>query len=135
MASSASIDTKKRKSGKRCVVMNCNKTNLDGVSLHQFPKNVKLREKWCKFVSSKRKNWTPGSGHICNDHCKEDYHGFLQKDIGLSSELILKKDAIPTIQPTVVVDCQDDQEAVHDRSIKRRKIAVTKTNAHRVSLK
>ena len=32
------VKQRKRKPGKRCVVMFCNKTNADGVSLHQFRK-------------------------------------------------------------------------------------------------
>ena len=34
------IKQRKRKQGKRCVVMFCNKTNADGVSLHQFPQTL-----------------------------------------------------------------------------------------------
>ena len=34
------LKQRKRKPGKRCVVMFCNKTNADGVSLHQFPQTL-----------------------------------------------------------------------------------------------
>ena len=34
------LKQRKRKAGKRCVVMFCNKTNADGVSLHQFPQTL-----------------------------------------------------------------------------------------------
>ena len=34
------VKQRKRKPGKRCVVMFCNKTNADGVSLHQFPQTL-----------------------------------------------------------------------------------------------
>ena len=34
------IKRRKRKPGKRCVVMFCNKKNADGVSLHQFPETL-----------------------------------------------------------------------------------------------
>ena len=34
------VKQRKRKQGKRCVVMFCNKTNVDGVSLHQFPQTL-----------------------------------------------------------------------------------------------
>ena len=43
-------EKKKRVPGKRCVVMFCNKTNADGVSLHQFPKDRNLSRKWTSFV-------------------------------------------------------------------------------------
>ena len=34
------VKQRKRKPGKRCVVMFCNKTNADGVSLHQLPQTL-----------------------------------------------------------------------------------------------
>ena len=34
------LKQRKRKPGKRCVVMFCNKTNADRVSLHQFPQTL-----------------------------------------------------------------------------------------------
>ena len=45
---------KKRQPGKRCVVMFCNKTNADGVSLHQFPADDNVRRQWIAFVRTKR---------------------------------------------------------------------------------
>lgn len=92
---------KKRTPGKRCVVMFCDKTNADGVSLHQFPKEENLRRQWISFVRLKRdpKTWTPGSGHICSAHfTPEDYQGFGAKLAGFSSKLVLRKEAIPSIQ-------------------------------------
>lgn len=117
----------KRKSGKRCVVMFCQNTNLDGVSLHKFPRNVKTREKWDKFVRSKRQNWTPGSGHICSDHFKQDdFHDYMKNKEGFSSKLVLKNMAIPTIQTP---KNKDDATP----TAKRRKTTITKMNAQRVS--
>ena len=34
------VKQRKRKPGKRCVVVFCNKTNADGVSLHQLPQTL-----------------------------------------------------------------------------------------------
>ena len=34
------VKQRKRKPGKRCVVIFCNKTNADGVSLHQLPQTL-----------------------------------------------------------------------------------------------
>lgn len=96
MASSSTLGQKrKRKPGKRCVVMFCDKTNEDGVSLHQFPKDGNLCKKWNKFVLTKRdgKAWTPGTGHVCSDHfLKTDYEGYGAKLAGFSSKLVLKKE-------------------------------------------
>ena len=83
--------------------MFCNKTNADGVSLHQFPADENVRRQWIAFVRSKREpsSWTPGSGHICSAHFTDDsYEGFGAKLAGFSSKLVLKKTAVPSIQPT-----------------------------------
>ena len=37
---------KKRQPGKRCVVLFFNKTNADGVSVHQFPADEIVRLQW-----------------------------------------------------------------------------------------
>ena len=34
------VKQRKRKPGKRCVVVFCNKTNADGVNLHQLPQTL-----------------------------------------------------------------------------------------------
>ena len=95
------LKRRKRKPGKRCVVMFCgNKTNADGVSLHQFPVDESVRRQWIAFVRTKREpnSWTPGSGHICSDHFSADsYEGFGAKIAGFSSKLVLKKFAVPSI--------------------------------------
>ncbi|KAK2552510.1 hypothetical protein P5673_026350 [Acropora cervicornis] len=90
----------KRKPGKRCVVMFCNKTNADRVSLHQLPADESVRLQWIAFVRTKRElnSWTPGSGAICNDHFSADsYEGFGAKMAGFSYKLVLKKPALHSI--------------------------------------
>ena len=53
-SSSRNGGKRKREPGKRCVVMFCNNTNDNGVSLHQFPKDEKVGQKWIEFVVRKR---------------------------------------------------------------------------------
>ena len=99
------VKRKKRKPGKRYVVMFCNKTNADGVSLHQFPADESVRRQWIAFVRTKREpnSWTPGSGHICSDHFSaDDYELFGAKVAGFSSKLVLKKSAVPSIQASPI---------------------------------
>ena len=45
---------RKREPGKFCIVMFYNNTNDNRVSLHQFPKDEKVRLKWIEFVVRKR---------------------------------------------------------------------------------
>ena len=81
--------------------MFCNKTNADGVSLHQFPADENVRRQWIAFVRSKREpsSWTPGSDHICSAYFTDDnYERFGAKLAGFSSKLVLKKTAVPSIQ-------------------------------------
>ena len=150
MASSL-VGQKRRRSGKRCVVMFCNKTNEDNVSLHQFPRDPSLCQKWNKFVLAKRdgKAWTPGTGHICSDHfLANDYEGYGAKLAGFSSKLVLKKGAVPSIQATPTPEqlqkarkiyfhtpspSPSPGETTPRRPDSRGASALTKLRAHRVS--
>ena len=145
---------RKREPGKRCVVIYCNNTNDSGVSLHQFPTDEKIRQKWIEFVVRKRdpKSWTPGSGHICSDHFeKNDFENYYAKMSGLCSKLLLRKEAVPSIQPTrpdTSTDSLQQQPEIDFRkkkcrstspktattqSSRRKSNALTKLRAHRVS--
>ena len=145
---------RKREPGKRCVVIYCNNTNDNGVSLHQFPTDEKIRQKWIDFVVRKRdpKSWTPGSGHICSDHFeKNDFENYYAKISGLCSKLLLRKEAVPSIQPTpdTSTDSLQQQPETDFRKKKCRSTspktattqssrgksdALTKLRAHRVSI-
>ena len=116
---------KKRDPRKRCVVMFCNNTNAQNVSLHQFPKNDRLRQQWIQFVLTKRDdNWQPGSGHICSNHFSpECYHGMGAKLAGFASRLKLKDDAVLTIQVSPTVQQLDEARRL------KRKLPPAKTKA------
>lgn len=92
---------KKKEPGKRCVVMFCDRTNSDGVTMHQFPTDEKFLRQWISFVRQKREpdSWRPGSGPICSDYfLPEDYHGYGLKRAGFATKMLLKKEAIPSRQ-------------------------------------
>jgi hypothetical protein len=121
-------EARKRPPGKRCVVMFCNKTNDDNVSLHQFPKEPSLRRQWIAFVLTKRddKTWTPGTGHVCSSHFTEDdYESYGSKLAGFSSKLILKKGRVPTVQP--IPTPEKLQEAKNTSLSQKRKRPYTST--------
>ena len=104
---------RKREPGKCCVVMFCNNTNDNGVSLHQFPKEEKVCQKWIDFVVRKRdpKSWTPGSGHVCSDHFEEqDFENYYAKMSSLCSKLLLRKEAVPTVQSTPRTSSDSEQQ-------------------------
>ena len=104
---------RKREPGKCCVVMFCNNTNDNGVSLHQFPKEEKVCQKWIDFVVRKRdpKSWTPGSGRVCSDHFEEqDFENYYAKMSGLCSKLLLRKEAVPTVQSTPRTSSDSEQQ-------------------------
>lgn len=145
----ASAAKRKQVPGHRCVVMFCNKTNADNVSLHQFPKDLKIQQKWVQFVSQKRdsKFWTHGSGYmyVCSDHfLPTDYDGYHAKLAGFASKLVLKKETYPTINPIPNPEQLQEATLVKLGSCKhwssetdktpRSRTTLTKIRAHRVSI-
>ena len=58
--------------GKPCVVGGCSNSNTDKVSVHLYPKDPTLRQKWDTFVKSTRKDWKGGNDNsiICGVHFK-----------------------------------------------------------------
>ena len=85
-----------------CEVQWCDNSNNTGHSIHEFPRDKKLRDKWIKFVQVKRANF-PGptaSSVICQLHFKEaDFKNWGQYKNGFASKLLLNTEsAVPTIQ-------------------------------------
>ena len=70
------LKRRKRKAGKRCLVIFCNKTTADGVSPRLFPDGKSVQRQWIAFVRTKREpnSWISGSGHICRDDFSADNH-------------------------------------------------------------
>ena len=44
--------------GRRCVAARCSNTHSDNVSMHKFPKDPELRQKWEKQVQRTREQWS-----------------------------------------------------------------------------
>ena len=133
--------------------LSCNNTNDNGVSLHQFSKDEKVCQKWIEFVVRKRdlKSWKPRNGHVCSNHFEErDFENYYTKMSGLCSKLLLRKEAVQSLQstPRTSSDSEQQQEA-HFRnkrcsstsqttatspSLRGKTTALTKLRAHRVSI-
>ena len=69
-------DKRKRESGKTyCAAgsrnaLNCsNKSGLPGITMHYFPSDESLRQKWIQFVRINRKDFVPSkSSALCSAH-------------------------------------------------------------------
>ncbi|XP_061190833.1 uncharacterized protein LOC133198949 [Saccostrea echinata] len=90
--------------GRMCVVAGCSKRQSDGVSVHVFPKDERLRAAWCRFVKLTRADWSGPSKYtvICSDHFNEDcyeVHFSLMKDFGIPAKKRLRQGSIPSIYP------------------------------------
>ncbi len=85
----------------RCVAAGCSNTPTERISLHKFPTDPKLREKWVKQVRRTRAQWTPTKHFVlCSEHFSEDsfeVDSAIAATFGISNKRRLKPDAVPTI--------------------------------------
>ena len=91
---------------KRCVVYGCKNSPAEGITLHEFPKEVNRCKQWVRFVQRTRK-WEskPNTSHICSKHfSREAISNYFQVEMGVAKRLTLTEDAIPTIYPSTESD-------------------------------
>ena len=115
---------KKRISGKYCVAggpgnVSCtNNCKTEGISMHMFPREDAIRDKWVRFVRRHRADWQPSKTSVlCSVHFDaSDFEQRLGLDLGeaesFKTKRWLKKNAVPT------KDCVEQQENVvtpHER--------------------
>jgi hypothetical protein len=89
-----------------CQAINCRKTSKDGVTLHQFPKNLHYRRLWTTFVQTKRADFqipNEGKGLLCSDHFTEDqFENYNQFYVYKTANyLVIKETAVPTIHKLI----------------------------------
>jgi len=87
---------------KHCVIVGCDTENSEGYSLHTFPQDRDLHEKWNRGVKQQRKNWGGSSKYslLCSKHFEPDCFGCRYRDkLGLLTKKCLKPDAVLTIFP------------------------------------
>ena len=90
---------------RRCVAAGCDTKNSEGYSLHTFPRDRDLREKWIRAVKRQRSNWDGPSKYslLCSKHFEPDCfvtEGSRYRDeVGIPTKKRLKPDAVPTIFP------------------------------------
>ena len=106
---------KKKKRGNYCAaggpnMSNCaNNSSTPGISMHYFPKDETLRQKWIRFVRIHRKDFVPSkSATLCSVHFEETCFEskpwiITSSETGesLQPKRCLKKGAVPT-RDTVV---------------------------------
>ena len=89
---------------KRCVMGNCNNSNLTGSrpTKHLFPRDRTYRQKWERFVrqGEGRAHWTHATATsvICGTHfvTPDNFEEYQQWSMGYKRQLDLKKGAIPS---------------------------------------
>ena len=93
--------------GRNCVVRGCyNTPATPNISFFGFPKDLKIRKLWVKFVKVRRSDFTVNSHgvhcKICSDHFAESAYlrgtVKLGANIGPKYRACLLKTAVPTIQ-------------------------------------
>ena len=106
----------------RCVAAGCSSTPSERISLHKFPADPKLREKWVKQVRRTRAQWTPTKHSVlCSEHFSEDsfeVDSAIAATFGISKKRRLKPDAVPTIfkRQSSVGSGSEDQRVPRKRS-------------------
>ena len=86
------LKRRKRDPGKRCVEMFSNKTNADGVSLHQFPADESVRRQWLHLFDGHhlRVTFVATISQLTDE-------GFGAKNAGFSSKLVFKMSTVPSV--------------------------------------
>ena len=93
---------------KRCRVMFCGNSNLTGHTMHQFPKVLKYRRLWTRFVQLKRADFvmpdeeSHTNCHICEAHFTgESYKPGEEFKVRMKRKKnrSLEDHAVPTINP------------------------------------
>ena len=90
---------------RRCIAAGCNTKDSEGYSLHTFPRDKELRDKWIRAVKRQRSNWDGPSKYslLCSKHFEPDCfktEGSRYRDeVGIPAKKRLKPDAVPTIFP------------------------------------
>ena len=83
--------------------MSCtNNSKTEGISMHIFPRDDAVREKWVRFVQRHRAKWQPSkTSALCSVHFDvSDFEHRIDLNLGEVSEFHskrrLKKDAVPS---------------------------------------
>ena len=88
---------------RRCVAAGCSTTTGEGYSLHEFPRDIVIREKWTQAVKRFRDKWDgpSASSVLCSKHFEPEcfvVEGIRYREsMGIPAKKRLKSGAIPTI--------------------------------------
>ena len=84
--------------------ISCTNTQFTvGISIHRFPKNIKVRKQWIDFVQRHRSGWEPtNTSVLCSVHFEDScFTTNRQIASSLGIKCILTRDAVPTIDVAV----------------------------------
>ena len=87
--------------GRRCIAAGCSNTTKNGVSLHKFPSDKRIRKQWILQIKKNRADWSDPTAYseVCSDHFTKDCFEGIAEKIGMKMKHILKPDAVPTTFP------------------------------------
>ena len=94
----------KRRGGRYCVAGAPNNQSFQntlfscGITMHQFPTDAVLREKWIKFVQRHRRDLKPEGKYtlLCSAHFEASCYNFPIRLEGIQMNRILIKGSVPT---------------------------------------
>ena len=94
----------KRRGGRYCVAGAPNNQSFQntlffpGITMHQFPTDAVLREKWIKFVQRHRRDFKPEGKYtsLCSVHFEASCYNFPIQLEGIQMNRILIKGSVPT---------------------------------------
>ena len=94
----------KRRAGRYCAAGAPNNKSFQntlfspGITMHQFPTDVVLREEWIKFVQRHRRDFKPEGKYtsLCSAHLEASCYHFPIQLEGIQMNWILIKGSVPT---------------------------------------
>ena len=103
----------KRRGGRHCVAgapnnQSCQNTTFSpGITMHQFPTDPVLRDKWVKFVQRHRREFKPEGKYtsLCSAHFEASCYNFPIQLEGIQMNRVLIKGSVPT-RDTIIAQTQ-----------------------------
>ena len=125
--------------GRYCIVWGCSNTNKNGVSLFQFPKEMKLRKVWTTQVKKTRAKWKGPTANsaVCSEHFTADCFDITSataEKLDIKMKQRLRAEAVPTIFPQPPSESFISQQPRTSRAQEKRECSRVKILYNRIRL-